>query len=176
MTVDPWSIHISVIGGSASDSDSSWYELAEEVGAFVAQRGCVLVNGGGTGTMVASARGAKNAGGITIGVLPGGSRKEANTHVDHAVPTGLGHLRNTVVVHSADAVIALPGSWGTLSEVALARVWCKPVVALPFWSHFFGKRGAEMGFDGVHLATSAADAVDTAIALAELRARSSLEQ
>lgn len=159
-------IHISVVGGSAEDSDSTWYELAEEVGALVAERGCVLVNGGGTGTMVASARGAKHAGGTTIGILPGGSRSEANSYVDHAVPTGMGHLRNTVVVHSADAVIALPGSWGTLSEIALARVWNKPVVALPFWTHFFGRHGSDMGFGGVHIAVDAGDAVDTALMLA----------
>ena len=160
-------IYISVIGGSAVDSDAEWYELAEQVGALVAQRGCVLVNGGGTGTMVASAKGANRAGGITIGVLPGGSRDEANSFIDHAIPTGMGHLRNTVVVQSADAIIALPGSWGTLSEIALARVWRKPVVALPFWSHFFDERGSEMGFDGVHIASDAGDAVDTAMELAQ---------
>ena len=168
-------IHISVVGGSAEDSDSTWYELAEEVGALVAERGCVLVNGGGSGTMVASARGAKRAGGTTVAILPGMSRSEANLYVDHAVPTGMGHLRNTVVVHSADAVIALPGSWGTLSEIAMARVWNKPVVALPFWAHFFGEHGSEMGFGGVHFAKDAGDAVSMALTLVQeqtLRVRS----
>ena len=165
MSIRPHRTYISVIGGSAENSEPSWYELAEEVGAIIARRGCVLVNGGGTGTMVASARGARNAGGDTIGILPSGSRDEANAFIEHAVPTGLGHLRNTVVVHSGDAVIALPGSWGTLSEIALARVWGKPVVAVPFWSHFFDSAGAGMGFDGVHLVNSAEEAVDTAISL-----------
>lgn len=165
MSSRPHRTHISVIGGSAENSDPSWYELAEEIGALVARRGCVLVNGGGTGTMVASAKGARKAGGNTIGILPSGTRDDANAYIEFAMPTGMGHLRNTVVVHSGDAVIALPGSWGTLSEIALARVWGKPVVALPFWSHFFNSIGADMGFDGVHLANTPEEAVDTAISL-----------
>ena len=170
MPVEPPSsstLHIAVIGGSATNSDPSWYALAEEVGAEVAKRGCVLVNGGGTGTMVASARGAVNAGGSTVGILPGSERDDANEFTQFAIPSGLGHLRNTVVVHAADAVIALPGSWGTLSEIALARVWGKPVVALSFWAHFFDARGAELGFDGIHLADDASSAVRKAVSLAE---------
>ena len=160
-------MRISVIGGSAETSDPKWYQLAEQVGAEVARRGCVLVNGGGTGTMVYSAKGAKNAGGTTIGILPGGRNDVANEFIDTPIPTGLGHLRNTVVVQSADAVIALPGSWGTLSEIALANVWGVPVVALSFWKPFFGPDGAEMGFDGIHIADDPIAAVDTAIALAK---------
>ena len=160
-------LYIAVIGGSASDSDPEWYELAEEVGLQVAKSGCVLVNGGGTGTMVASARGAVNAGGTTLGILPGAHRGDANEFTSYAIPTGLGHLRNTVVVHAADAVIAVPGSWGTLSEIALARVWGKPVVALSFWAHFFDARGAALGFDGIQLADDAKSAVQKAVCLAE---------
>ncbi len=159
--------HIAVIGGSASDSNPLWYELAEDVGSQVAKSGCILINGGGTGTMVASAKGAVDAGGTTIGILPGTGRDDANEFTHYAVPTGLGHLRNTVVVHAADAVIALPGSWGTLSEIALARVWGKPVVALSFWKHFFSDRGAALGFKGIHLADNAASAVQKAVSLAE---------
>ena len=158
---------IAVIGGSASDSNPEWYKLAEDVGSQVAKSGCVLVNGGGTGTMVACARGAVNIGGTTIGILPGADRGDANEFTRYAIPTGLGHLRNTVVIHAADAVIALPGSWGTLSEIALARVWGKPVVALSFWAHFFGDRGATLGFDGIHLADDATSAVQKAVTLAE---------
>lgn len=170
MPVEPPSsstLHIAVIGGSATDSNPSWYTLAEEVGSQVAKSGCVLVNGGGTGTMVASAKGAVDAGGATLGILPGSERDDANEFIQHAVPTGLGHLRNTVVVHAADSVIALPGSWGTLSEIALARVWGKPVVALSFWAHFFDARGADLGFDGIHLADDAASAVRKAVHLAQ---------
>jgi len=104
--------------------------MAEEVGRLVALRGCVLVTGGRGGVMEAACRGAKGAGGLTVGILPGESRDEANPYVDIAIPTGLGNARNALTVLAGDAVIVVGGGAGTLSEVGLALAYGKPVVAL----------------------------------------------
>jgi uncharacterized protein (TIGR00725 family) len=107
---------------------------AEDVGRLLAERGCVVVTGGGGEVMAAASRGAKAAGGTTIGVLPGESRAEANRWVDHAVVTGIGHARNLAVVASGDAVIAVGGSWGTLAEIGFASRLGRPLVVLePGW-------------------------------------------
>jgi hypothetical protein len=107
---------------------------AEEVGRLLAERGCTVVCGGGAEVMAAAARGAKSAGGTTIGILPGEDRGEANEWIDHVVVTGIGHARNLAVAASGDAVIAVGGSWGTLAEIAFARRLGRPVVALePGW-------------------------------------------
>jgi uncharacterized protein (TIGR00725 family) len=116
---------ISVIG-----SGGEWESQAEEVGRLLAERGCTVVTGGGGEVMAAAARGAKQAGGRTIGILPGESPQEANEWIDHAVATGTGHARNLAVAASGDAVIAIGGSWGTLSEIALARRLGRPTVVL----------------------------------------------
>jgi uncharacterized protein (TIGR00725 family) len=116
---------ISVIGSGAE-----WEEQAEEVGRLLAERGCTVVTGGGGEVMAAAARGAKKAGGTTVGILPGESAQGANEWIDHAVVTGIGHARNLAVAASGDAVIAVGGSWGTMSETAFARRLGRPVVML----------------------------------------------
>jgi uncharacterized protein (TIGR00725 family) len=118
-------IQVSVIG-----SGSEHAARAEEVGRLLAERGCTVVCGGRGEVMAAASRGAKSAGGTTIGILPGTSRAEANEWIDHVVVTGLGHARNAVVAASGDAVIAVGGSYGTLTEIAFARIFGRPVVIL----------------------------------------------
>lgn len=107
--------------------------LAEEVGSAIAKSGATLLTGGLGGVMEAASRGAKQAGGLTVGVIPGSDSQAANRYVDIVIASGMTHGRNVILVHSADAVIALPGSFGTLSEVALALVMGKPVVSLESW-------------------------------------------
>jgi uncharacterized protein (TIGR00725 family) len=107
---------------------------AEEVGRLLAERGCTVVTGGGGEVMAAASRGAKTAGGTTIGILPGETRRDANEWIDHAVVTGIGHARNLAVVASGDAVIAVGGSWGTLAEIGFASRLGRPIVVLePGW-------------------------------------------
>ena len=116
--------------GSGSEHEAR----AEEVGRLLAERGCTVVTGGLGEVMAAAARGAKSAGGTTIGILPGESRSTANEWIDHAVVTGLGHARNFAVAASGDGVIAVGGSWGTLAEIAFAMRLDRPVVILePGW-------------------------------------------
>jgi uncharacterized protein (TIGR00725 family) len=107
--------------------------VAEEVGLEIARQGAVLVCGGLGGVMEAAARGAKRAGGLTIGILPGDSAQEANKFIDVPVVTGMGEARNVLVVRSSNAVIAIAGSYGTLSEIALALKMGVPVVGLETW-------------------------------------------
>ena len=108
--------------------------LAEEVGRLLAERGVTVVCGGRLEVMAAAARGAKQAGGTTIGILPGEALDEANEWIDHAVATGIGHARNLAVAASGDAAIAVGGSWGTLAEIAFAKLLGRPVVVLePGW-------------------------------------------
>ena len=106
---------------------------AEEVGRLLAEAGAVVVTGGCSGVMEAASKGAREAGGTTLGILPGADRSEANAWVSVAVPTGMGEARNALVVRAADALVAVGGAWGTLSEIALARKTGKPVVALGSW-------------------------------------------
>jgi uncharacterized protein (TIGR00725 family) len=108
-------------------------EHAESVGRLVAERGAVVVCGGLGGAMEAACRGAKQAGGLTVGILPGSDRAQANRFVDVALPTGLGEGRNALVARAADAVIAVGGGYGTLSEIALALRGGKPVIGLGTW-------------------------------------------
>lgn len=118
-------VQISVIGSGAEHEGR-----AEEVGRLLAERGATVVCGGLGEVMAAAARGAKLAGGTTIGILPGKSREDANEWIDHVVVTGVGHARNLAVVASGDAVIAVGGHWGTLAEIGFARVLGRPVVIL----------------------------------------------
>jgi uncharacterized protein (TIGR00725 family) len=106
---------------------------AAEVGRLLAERGAVLVCGGRGGAMAAACRGAKEAGGLTVGILPGSDRSEANPFVDVVLPTGLGEARNALVVGAADIVIAVGGGYGTLSEIALALKAGKRVIGLGTW-------------------------------------------
>jgi uncharacterized protein (TIGR00725 family) len=107
--------------------------VAAEVGRLLAERGTVLVCGGRGGAMEAACRGAKEAGGLTVGILPGSDRSEANPFVDVVLPTGLGEARNALVVGTADVVIAVGGGFGTLSEIALALKAGKRVIGLGTW-------------------------------------------
>lgn len=119
---------ISVIGGANSSSEI--LQLAEEIGAEIAKRGITLACGGLTGVMEAACRGAKKHEGVTIGILPSDSKEDANKFVDYAIPTGLGYTRNFLVAKTGDAVIAIDGSAGTLSEIAIAWFSDKLIVAL----------------------------------------------
>ncbi len=119
---------ISVIGGA--DSNPKILKLAEDIGAEIAKRGVALACGGMMGVMNAACKGAKKHGGVTIGILPSDSKEHANNYVDFAIPTGLGYSRNFIVAKTGDAVIAIDGSAGTLSEIAIAWFSDKLIVAL----------------------------------------------
>ncbi|MBN1574749.1 MAG: TIGR00725 family protein [Deltaproteobacteria bacterium] len=121
-------IQIAVVGSGTEDKNTN--ELARKVGGEIAKRGGVLVCGGLKGVMEAAAMGAKEAGGTTLGIIPGDDPKSANKYIDHVIVTGMGHARNVIVVKSADAVAALPGGPGTLSEIALALKMGKPVICV----------------------------------------------
>jgi uncharacterized protein (TIGR00725 family) len=124
--------YVAVVGpGEAAEQEV--LDGAEVVGAQLARRGAVLVSGGLGGVMAAACRGAHDAGGMTLGILPGSDRAAANPWVTVAVATGLGELRNGLVVRAADAVIAIAGEYGTLSEIALALKAGKRVVGLGTW-------------------------------------------
>ena len=118
--------YVAVVG--AHDADGSQAEDAAAVGAELARRGAVVITGGRGGVMEAACRGAKEAGGTTVGILPGSDRAEANAWVDVALPTGLGEARNALVARAADAMVAVGGGYGTLSEIALALRAGKRVV------------------------------------------------
>ena len=122
---------VSVIG--SHDCDERTTKLARAVGRMVAEAGAVLVCGGLKGAMEAACRGAKEAGGLTIGILPGKAKADANPYVDIALPTTIGYSRNVIVAASADVVIALPGSYGTESEICYALVYGRPVIDLGGW-------------------------------------------
>jgi hypothetical protein len=151
------SVYVAVCGpADATDEERS---LAEEVGRRLAESGAVVVCGGLEGVMDAAARGAREAGGIAIGVLPGERRAGASPHLAVAIPTGLGEARNAIIVRAADAVIAISGEFGTLSEIALALKMGKPVVGLGTWELRKGDRAVE----AIINAESAKEAVDLAL-------------
>ena len=123
---------IAVIGGGNCTQKAA--KLAEEVGRELARRGVILVCGGLGGVMEAACRGANSEGGVTIGILPGESRRAANSYVQIPIVTGMGYARNVLVVKSAQAVIAIDGSYGTLSEIGHALQSGIPVIGLNTWS------------------------------------------
>jgi uncharacterized protein (TIGR00725 family) len=120
-----------VVGGR--DVSPEIIKAAENVGRLIAERKAVLICGGLGGVMEAVCRGAKNAGGTTVGILPVASGEEANSYVDIVVPTGMGVARNAIIIHSSDGVIAVDGSYGTLSEIAFALQLHVPLVVLKSW-------------------------------------------
>ncbi|MFL2784189.1 MAG: TIGR00725 family protein [Dehalococcoidia bacterium] len=122
---------ISVIGESKATDQN--YSIAEKVGVLIARSGATLVCGGLDGVMEAACKGAKSAGGSTIGILPGLSKNEANQWIDIPICTGLGDARNIVVVRTGSAVIAIGGAYGTLSEIGHALSDGKPIFALNSW-------------------------------------------
>jgi uncharacterized protein (TIGR00725 family) len=154
---------IAVIGGGRDDDRAE--ALADEVGRRLAEAGAVVVCGGLGGVMQAVARGAATAGGTVIGIVPSEDPGTANGHCTHVVATGVGYARNLAVVASGDAVIAIGGEWGTLSEIGHARQFGRPVVVLESWS--ITPAAPIEGGEGIELAADPASAV--ALALAAVR-------
>lgn len=124
-------LYVAVVG--SGDATGELYEQAREIGRLVAERGGIVVCGGLSGVMEAAARGATEAGGISIGVLPDEDRNRANPYLSYSIPAGTGHARNLAVVCSGDVVVAVGGEYGTLSEIGLALKVGRPVVALASW-------------------------------------------
>jgi uncharacterized protein (TIGR00725 family) len=154
---------IAVVGESDPPADLA--RLAEEVGAEIAAAGAVLVCGGLGGAMEAACRGAQRRGGVTIGLLPGTRADDANPYVTYPIPTGLGHARNILVARSARAVIAIGGKFGTLSEIAFAKIEEIPVIGLATWH--LTRDGAER--DPILRARDAKEAVALALQAAQSR-------
>ncbi|HET6915935.1 MAG TPA: TIGR00725 family protein [Acidimicrobiales bacterium] len=154
-------LQVAVVG--ASNAVEELDATAEAVGAALASAGATIVCGGLGGVMEAACRGAKAAGGLTVGFLPGTDPSEANAWVDVVVPTGMGEARNILVVRCAEVVVALGGEYGTLSEIALALRAGTPVVGLGTWSLV---RGDGQPDTGMVRAADAATAVSTALRLA----------
>jgi uncharacterized protein (TIGR00725 family) len=144
---------IGVIGAASCSPEG--YELAREVGRRIAQGGAAVVCGGLQGVMEAACRGCSEAGGEAIGILPGGDSATANPYVTLAVPTNMGHARNVIIAHTARALIAVEGEYGTLSEMAIALKLGRPVIALNSWP----------GISGVIYSNSAEEAVRRTFAL-----------
>jgi uncharacterized protein (TIGR00725 family) len=160
---------IAVVGPSASDATKADLDIALEVGGLLADQGAIVVCGGMDGVMEAACRGASDHGGLTVGILPGRDRSGANAYLTVALPTGLGELRNGLVVGTSEAVIAVGGSWGTLSEIALAVRTRKPTIVLGGWTIQDPAAGRP---DEPHRATSARAAVADALeAVADARRR-----
>ena len=124
-------LQIGVIGAGKRNEETD--RIALEVGREVARSGAILICGGLGGAMEAAARGAKEQFGTTVGILPGSDRDHANPFIDISIPTGLGQARNTIVVKASDALIAVGGGYGTLSEIALALKMGKPVIGINTW-------------------------------------------
>lgn len=150
--------YIAVVG--SGEADAALFEAAGAVGRELGARGAVLVCGGLGGVMEAACHGARQAGGTTVALLPGTDRSAANEYVEIAIATGMGELRNGLIVRTADAVIAIGGEWGTLSEIGLAMKRGIPVVGLGTWEL---ESKAERG---LAVASTPADAVEQALALA----------
>ncbi len=141
---------IGVIGrGVASEEELN---TAYEVGREIAKRDIVLVSGGMGGVMEAACRGAKTEGGLTVGIIPGIDKGEANPYVDIPVVTGMGHGRNVIVVHSSDAIIAIGGSYGTLSEIAFALRLRIPIIGINTWDVSSEIKNAESPGEAVDMA------------------------
>ncbi|MGN6217066.1 MAG: TIGR00725 family protein [Solirubrobacterales bacterium] len=152
---------VAVIGAGGAEEGSEAWVLAEEVGRGLAEAGVALICGGGGGVMEAASRAAAEAGGTVIGIVPGESPADANRWCSHVVATGIGHARNLGVVSSGEAVIAIGGEWGTLSEIGFARVIGHEVVALRSWE--LNGRERMAGGPGVVPAETAAEAVAAAL-------------
>ncbi len=143
---------IAVIGGSVISK--SLYDIAYKTGYEIARKGCILINGGCSGVMEASSKGAKDAGGLTVGILPGREKEDANDFIDIPVPTGIGEARNAIIVNIADGLIAIDGEYGTLSEIAFSLKKKKPIVGIKTFD-----------FKEIHKVDSPEDAVKKIIEL-----------
>ena len=150
-------ITVAVVGQNECSPETA--QIAALVGKTLAEKKAVLICGGLGGVMEAAARGAKEAGGVTVGILPSMNKGEANNYIDLVIPTGLGDVRNILVARAADAVIALPGKYGTLSEIAYALMAGIPVVSVSSWV---------LGAD-VHQVENPLEAVELALDLAAKR-------
>ena len=157
----PPPLYVAVVGASAATAAD--LADAEAVGAQLARAGAVVVCGGRGGVMEGAAKGSAQAGGTVIGILPGLDRREANPWVTHAIPTGVGELRNGLIVRIAEAVIAVGGAYGTLSEIALALATGLRVFGLHTWA-----------IEGIQAVASPDDAVAAALAAAGARRGSDL--
>jgi len=155
-------IFITVIGGDKDTASAEACKMAEEVGRLIAKAGAILVNGGLKGTMEAAAKGAKEAGGLTIGILPGSKREDANSYIDIPIVTGLGYARNKLVVKTGHAVIAIDGKYGTLSEIGFALGYGLPVIGLKTWELIDSHGRVDKGIITVN---SPKEAVETALKL-----------
>lgn len=164
--------YIGVIG-SAENVLPEALQMAEEVGRLVAQRGAVLVSGGRTGVMEAASRGAKQAGGTVVGILPSANRAEANEYIDIAIPTGLGFaMRNIITVRTSDVLIAIQGESGTLSEIVSTYSHGKPLIVLSTSGGWAERLKGAIPYEGEYLdhkkivpisyASTAAEAVEKA--------------
>ena len=153
---------VAVIGAGGCEEGSEVWRLAEEVGRRLAEAGVSIVCGGGGGVMEAASRAAAEAGGTVIGIVPGEAVQDANPYCSHVVATGIGHARNLAVVSSGEAVIAIGGEWGTLSEIGFARTIGRPVVTLRSWE--LNGRERMQGAPGIARADSPEDAVAAALA------------
>ena len=151
---------IGVIGGGSCSQDVA--KVAEVVGEELARRGAVLICGGLGGVMEAASKGARKAGGQTIGILPGNNAADANSHITIPIVTGMGEMRNVIIVKSARALIAIEGEYGTLSEIGHALKNNVPVIGINTWE--LNKQGKVV--DGIIIADGARDAVKKAMALA----------
>jgi uncharacterized protein (TIGR00725 family) len=154
-------VYVAVCGPDPAPADVA--EQAEEIGRLLARAGAVLVCGGLGGVMEAAAKGTRAEGGTSIGILPGTGRDGANPHLSFSIPTGMGEMRNALIVRSADAVIAVAGEFGTLSEIAFALKTGVPVVGLGTWE--LAKAGRPV--DAFVRAESPEDAVAEALRLAD---------
>lgn len=149
--------YISIIG--AGHCDKATANMAEKVGRLIARAGAVLICGGMGGVMEAACRGARQEGGPTIGILPGLNHADGNAYLDYSICTGIGHARNLAVAASGDAVIAVGGEFGTLSEIGLARKCGRRVIVLGGWD--IKKDGAVP--EGIIPATTPEEAVQLAL-------------
>jgi uncharacterized protein (TIGR00725 family) len=148
--------YVAVVG--SGEASGELYEKAREVGRLIANRGGTVVCGGRSGVMEAAARGATEAGGTAIGILPDEDRERANEYLSYSIATGTGHARNLAVVCSGNAIVAVGGEYGTLSEIGLALKVGRPVVALMSW---------DLG-EHVTAASSPEEAVETVFGILEL--------
>lgn len=157
--------YVAVCGGGAFEETAA--AAAETIGAELARRGAIVLCGGLGGVMEAVSRGVRSEGGLSVGLLPGSDRAEANAFVDVALPTGVGEIRNMLLVRASDVVIAISGEFGTLSEVAFALRLGIPVVGLDTWE-LTNKRRTD---DPIIRAQSATDAVEKGFAALEQRGK-----
>lgn len=157
---DKKKIFITVVG--ESDASPVIHKMAEEVGRLIARAGAVLVCGGLKGVMKAAAKGAKSEGGLTVGIIPGSKREDANPYIDIPIVTGLGYARNKIVVKTGQVVIAIGGRYGTLSEIGFALGYGIPVVGLKTWELIRGNKKVDQGIVYVH---TPVEAVKTAFKL-----------